>query len=793
MPPRLTRRGLFLLGAAALGAANLPAAAFAAGDEFGVLRSRALALLTGEAVDPADPVYARALGSLEASAAAAWDTMDRGASRTRLWADLPLGADPAGFGQSYTRLRSIGLAWATPGTPRHGDEEVAAALLSALDLLYDRAYNETRRETGNWWFWEIGAPRALMDTCVLLGDRIPADRLAAYLRAVDRFCPDPDRRVLQPSLSETGANRADKAMIVALRGILGRDAAKLALARDGLSDVRDGGRRSLFAYVTSGDGFYRDGSFLQHGSVAYTGSYGAVLLSAVAQLVGLLGGSRWRVTDPAQAVILDAVEASFAPVMRDGLVMDHVRGRAVSRQAQPDAAAGHGVITSVLLLAQGAPEPYASRFRALAKGWIERGTHRPYLEHAGVPAIARARAVLDDPAITPAPRPVGHFVFPDMDRVVHHRPGWSFAISLSSRRIAAYEAGNGENLRGWYTGDGMTYLYTDDLGQFGDGFWPTVNAYRLPGTTVDTRERAPLGTGGGTSTYRPANAWAGGAALGELGVAGIELIGHGVTLRARKSWFCLDDAVVALGAGITSGDGRTIETIVENRNLRSGGRLTVDGAAQPGDDGWSGSFDPRWAHVEGVGGYVFPEGGTLRALRESRTGAWRDINVGADTGGGPEPVTRRYLTLWHDHGTNPSGAAYAHVLLPGLGAGETARWAEEPPVRVLSNTADLQAVAAPRLGLTAAVFWAAGSLKEVSADAPAAVLVRRHAGRISVAVSDPSRTVATVTLVLRHPAHGVERADETIEVTPGRNPRLTVAVGGSRGRTHTAVLRVGGG
>ncbi|MEU1607725.1 hypothetical protein, partial [Micromonospora matsumotoense] len=44
------------------------------------------------------------------------------------------------------------------------------------------------------------------------------------------------------------------------------------------SDVRDSGRNSLFRYTSLGDGFYQDGSFVQHDVVAYTGTYGAVLL-----------------------------------------------------------------------------------------------------------------------------------------------------------------------------------------------------------------------------------------------------------------------------------------------------------------------------------------------------------------------------------------------------------------------------------------------------------------------------------------------------------------------------------
>lgn len=260
------------------------------------------------------------------------------------------------FGQSYPRLRTLATAWATPGTSLTGSPEVADALVAALSFLGTTGYNPARGESGNWWFWEIGAPRALMDTCVLMRSKLPAADLAGYVATVAKFCPNPDRRTNSPSLSETGANRADKAVIVALRGLLARDAATVALARDGLSDVRDNGRRSLFTYVTSGDGFYEDGSFVQHDSVAYTGTYGSVLLGSAGQLIALLAGSDWAVNDPKVSVLYEAVERSFSPVMFDGLMMDALRGRAISRERARDYNDGAVTLTYILQLAA-APWP----------------------------------------------------------------------------------------------------------------------------------------------------------------------------------------------------------------------------------------------------------------------------------------------------------------------------------------------------------------------------------------------------------------------------------------------------
>ncbi|MEO3872662.1 polysaccharide lyase 8 family protein [Nonomuraea sp. B12E4] len=729
--------------------------------DFAALRAAAVDLLTGGAIDVSDPVYARPLARLSTTAA---DWLAQ-LIPSVMWPDLPLEGRPGNVTGSYARLRLIATAWATPGTALHGDDAVAAKVVDALDLLHERHYNESLPETGNWWFWEIGTPAELSRTCVLLGDRLDAGRLGAYVGAIDRFCPDADCRAGNPQAGESGANRADKAAIVAFRGVAGRSADKLAQARDGLSDVRGGGRHSVFGYVESGDGFYRDGSFIQHGDVAYTGSYGLSLLTAVAQTLALLRGSPWEVTDPGRRLVLDAVKASFAPFVHDGLLMDTVRGRAATRQAFSDSVAGHAATGAVLLLAQSAEEPYASRLKGLAKGWIERGRARPYLEHADVPETRRAVAVLDDKTIEAAPGPVGHFVFPSMDRVVHRRPGWSFAVSMSSRRIAAYEAINGENLHGWYTGDGMTYLYAGDPGHFGTDFWPTVDPYRLPGITVDTRTREDLSF----RAYRPPNAVAGGVVLkGRYGAAAMELLGDGVSLQARKSWYFLDNAVVALGSGITSLDGEAIETVVENR--------ATDAEPYLGDG---------WAHLAGVGGYVFDG---ARTLVETRTGRWRDINAGDDTAGALDLVTRRYVTFWLDHGRRPVDESYAYIVLPNASRERTRAYRGRRPVRVLVNTSRVQAVQTGPL--VAATFWGAAEVAGMGADAPCLVLMWRTGERVTLAVADPSWTVDEVTLTLDRPARDVAWCDDTITVKTGKHPAVVARLGGSRGGTHTAELNV---
>ncbi|MEV7140281.1 polysaccharide lyase 8 family protein [Streptomyces tauricus] len=766
-------RRTFLLAAALTSSAPLlatalPAPAYAADDPYDTLRHRWLEIALGAGYDPVAEPYASRLAETGELARGFRATMAPTAGS--LWPGYPYDP-PAGITQSYSRLWTMTQAYVQEGTGSTGDAGLLADVLRGLDHLSATVYNPSTTRYGNWWEWQIGSPRLLMDIVAALYGELTSTQIAAACAAVDHFVPD--SMLGDYTGTSTGANRVDLCRSVALRGILGRAPGKIVLARDALSPV--------FPYVTEGDGLYADGSFVQHTWVAYSGTYGQVMLDGLGRLFALLAGSQWEVTDPGRQIILDSVEKAYAPLIHDGLMMDSVNGRAISRGylrsddrqvMRSDHFHGQALIAAITLLAQGASAAERERWQARIKGWIERDTVTPILtaRQFGVADLARLHAVADS-ALPAAPEPAGHHLFAAMDRAVHRGagtgsgggPGFTANIAMASERIAYYECGNGENPRGWHTGAGMLYWWADGSrsDQYTDWYWPTVDWYRLPGTTVSTQRLADR-AGGEWGEPRPAARWVGGTTDGEFGAVGQHLLGLGSTLEARKSWFCLDDEIVCLGAGITATDGVPVETVVDNRNLGEGGaQRFVRG--------------PGWAHLEGHGGWVVLDGAELRTLREDRTGAWSDINTTSTA----ERRTRRWQTLWLDHGTDPVDATYAYVVLPGASRRTVAaRAADRHRLSVLANDSGRQAVSVPALGLLAANFWQPGTAGPLTVSAPASVLVRRRGRTATLSVSEPPRTGETLEVTWDRPVRGVVRADPGVEVlATGRRLRLRVTPG----------------
>ena len=753
------------------------------GDQYDVLRQKWFDTIVGTGYDTNDAAVASRLTSIANSANSYWSSMDKSPSRTYLWSDTASTTDSSDVSTSYSRLRNMALAYATAGNSLYTNASLLADVISGLDWMNTNRYNAATAQYDNWFDWEIGTPLQLTDICVLLYDRLSSVQRTNYMNAVEHQTPVPDM---------TGANKVWKARAVGVRGCLVKDAAKLALTRDAFSVV--------FPYVTSSDGFYTDGSFIQHTYHPYTAGYGASLLANMAPVLSWLSGSTWTVTDPAQTNLYQWVFDSYQPIIYRGVAWDFVRGRAISRSNNSPQETGHSIVDSILQIAQFAPADDAARMKSMVKYWAQSDTVLDFVAGLGLPTLMLAKQLMADTNVTPRGELIGHYTFGSMDRVVHLGRGYGFGLSMCSSRIANFESINGENLHGWFTGDGMTVLYNADLNQYGDSYWPTVDPYRLPGVTADpTHNKLPAQSvstdsqAQGQST-RTAYSWVGGATLGNYGAAGMQLDGWNVTLTGKKSWFMFDDEVVCLGAGITSTDSRPIETTVENRKLASGGdnAFTVNGTAKSRTLGWTETLtNANWAHLAGnvTGsdiGYYFPQPATLAAVREARTGSWNNINVGGST----NLITRNYLRMSFEHGSNPANASYQYALLPGRAARQVADYAANPQFVVLTNTTAAQGVSETQLGITAVNFWNNTNTTAgiITCDRQASVLVQNSGAFIDVAASDPTQTNSgNINLTIAAGATALISADPGVTVTQiSPAIRMTVAVSGAAGKTFKA-------
>ncbi len=698
-------------------------------------------LTGGDSYDPEVEPYRTSINRIDGVARVQWSGLKL-PEGGEPWADINTNT-MVDLMEAFTRVRYMAQAWATHGSQYEGDPLLLHDIVGTLTWLHDNRYNaRTTYVPVSWWYWEIGIPLELNDITVMLYDSLAPEQVDGFMDAIHHF---------SPTVTRTGANRIWASMVVGLRGVIIGDEEAVRLASDGVVPALD--------YVTSGDGFYRDGSFVQHNTFAYTGGYGLSMLRTLAKFLMLVRHSPYTVTDASIANVANWVSKSFDPVIYNGAVMDAVRGREISRDYMQDHDAGVTAMRAVLMLAESSPPEVGVQLRSIAKRWLVSDALGDYWKSGSIFDLTLGGAALADTELELAPAPLGAWMFNGMGRAVAQSDNFAFSVSMSSSRIADFELVSGQNLRGWYTAAGMTALYTNDTTQYSDDYWATVNPYRLAGTTVDTIPRA-----GGQGSHRLSDStFAGGVASssGRYGASGMKLTSYLTSTRANKAWFFFDDEVVALGSGVSSedqtgtgwdGSSRHVETIVDTRKIEATQRLTVNGVNVSDQRTFSSA---SWAHVSGdVGqvGYVFPGGAPVVADRYVGTGAWSDIN----TARGSDAVSSNdFASLWFNHGSNPKNATYSYVVLPDASEAHVRDYAKSPDVTVLENSTRVSAVEESTLNVVGAVFWAGGTvdrngLPYLTSDTRATVMTEGSRYGLAVTISDPTMVndaVATVEIM----------------------------------------------
>ncbi|MPQ42186.1 polysaccharide lyase 8 family protein [Clostridium tarantellae] len=712
-------------------------------------------------------------------------TINMNKSNDWLWEDSKeYKTVPAKITSMYNNILTMSMAYNLPNNKYYKNEDLKNKITYAMDWLYTNAYNENKNKYGNWWDWMIGIPAKINNITILMYDDFTETQIENYMKSIQKFLPE----INPGSKYHTGANLADVCINKLLQGIISKDESKIL---EGSQDII-----SVFDYVTKGDGFYSDGSFVQHGVVAYTGSYGNVLIDKVSNILYLTEGTPWEIKSRKKDNIYKWISESFQPIIYKGYVMDMVRGRSISRYNSDGFKQASGIIQGMVKISMIAPKDMSNKIKVLVKQWAEEaktvfdfGT-----SFNSINVINEYYRILKDKDIIVNQEDADHYALNIMDKTVHKRENYAFGISRSSSRITKYEFMNKENLKPWHQGDGMTYLYNNDLTQFSNNFWPTIDPYRMPGTTVDTKRKTDKkilsGINPGSLEQNNVyyelgnNDWSGGTKIGIYGVAGMQINNKNDQLKANKSWFMFDNEIVALGSAITNPDKEnSTETIIENRKINKKGTnpFIIDGDLKVANLGDKDKINNvKWAYLQGDNagadiGYYFPEGETLNIIRENRKGNWNDINSAK----GDKPAENNYLTMYINHGRNIKDSKYSYVLLPGMSKNEVKNYSENSKVEIIRNDKIAQGVKHKKLNIEAANFWVDGknTSGSITSLGKASVMTKENKdGTLTISVSDPTFKQNNLTIEINKPGIELVSSDKNISKLNFDNNKISFNV-----------------
>lgn len=492
-----------------------------------------------------------------------------------------------------------------------------------LDDISKNYYFTGQQQYVNWWEYEIGIPKELLKNVFLVKDLFDQNRINKWISAIEYFVPDAlyggaaptaivGFRPVKEKRIQTGANLAENVKIVITYSVLKKDSKKI---QDSIEYLN----KYLFNdYVTKGDGYYKDGSFIQHDHIAYHGSYGEVLLGAFSDIVNYLEDTKINlIFDEKFENIFRYFELSLFPYMFKGSIADSLSGRSISRLSHGDKQKGLNIIASLIIISKNAPSEYRSRFENFLleqlKGLDLKNLSVAYkIKSSSLNVIKKflaTKKIIADPErnididwqennffhnfkdkydLSNKSNKLQKFgidlfrengnilISKNQDRTVYNDGEHMLNISSHSKNTLKSESILKENLLSYYYGDGMTLLHTkNNNNPYGLNYWATINPFRIPGTTsyeeYDWKDKTfnddeyaenILKIEKATSKLFN-NSFSNGIVNDKLGIYATKIPNYNNTLMTKKVYLMIEGKLVVIG--LTDKKDAKINTTVENR------------------------------------------------------------------------------------------------------------------------------------------------------------------------------------------------------------------------------------
>ena len=213
-------------------------------------------------------------------------------------------------------------------------------------------------------------------------------------------------------------------------------------------------------------------------------------------------------------------------------------------------------------------------------------------------------------------------------------------------------------------------------------------------------------------------------------------------VKAKKAWFCFDNKIVCLGAGITTDDENGAYTTINQCNMIN--KTAIVNGKEVNDGNYNLS-EIDYVFSDDVG-YVFLEKEkNVELITAVKKGRWSDVDTAS---GSNEEREKRMFLLGVYHGKKPVNVSYAYMLMPNASTDTLGTEVDHPSVEIVSNTPNCQAVWCEYLTEMQAVFYMPGYVKfkgiTVEVDEACALMIKFNGEEYEIWVSNPDHEKLTV-------------------------------------------------
>ncbi|TKG97311.1 T9SS type A sorting domain-containing protein [Puteibacter caeruleilacunae] len=295
--------------------------------------------------------------------------------------------------------------------------------------------------------------------------------------------------------------------------------------------------------------------------------------------------------------------------------------------------------------------------------------------------------------------PSGHHTYGYGAMFVHRRDNWLLTMKGHSKFQYVRESGDPFIT---YLGYGMLHVVQDVWNRYGSTKLSTdfgKDGYdwrKLPGTTTVHFQQFENMVNKEYKRYYAKQTFVGGLTQDGNGIFTMPIIGsekNGLgSFRAKKSWFCFDDYVVAVGSGITNAlSSETTATTLYQDAVSSSSKTyfnSTSGTTSNSSEAQEVTTTSKWLVDSENLGYWVPKSTDLVVYRGSQS---------APDWGNSKNTSGTYATVWINHGKAPLNKTYWYIQRMNTTPQAMDQFNQQmgkdtAPFKLLKNTEEVHAV-----------------------------------------------------------------------------------------------------
>lgn len=450
----------------------------------------------------------------------------------------------------------------------------------------------------NWYYNQIGIPRTLGTAFILFKDEMNKEEI------------DEAIKVMQNSkFGMTGQNKVWLAANVMMRSVLRENLDTIRIARDIITEeITTGGR----------EGIKTDWCFHQHGTQQQFGNYGLAYIYTMSLLSGIFSNTSMAFTEEHLNILSSLVNNGYQWIIWNGKMDINALGRQLFVSAPIHKALSLAFAVSELDNSKTSMKPFFTNCYSNKNNFIG----------------------------------VKHFW--QSDYTICRRNRWMSSLKMSSDRVIGVESLNGDNMKGYYMGDGAMYIYKK-----GDEYldiFPIWDWRKLPGTTCHSNPESPMPLI--MNSYYPKNKskFAGGLSDSKRGISTFQLNRNGLT--ANKTYIFEDSLIICMGSNITSDSTLSVTTNIEQTWYK--GEFKIIGKSVKCSEKYLFSNEEIKILHNNIGYVLWSNNDSCIVEKTYSKGYLDDIMQMQKH----DLVDGELFTLYIDHGKSPQNASYCYAIIP---------------------------------------------------------------------------------------------------------------------------------